>query len=149
MSLRNRFRRAPEVVDENAYVVQKSALRDYLISHQWRRDGRCKKWETYKKYLNGVEHRVKFNAHYATVDSFVRTADRMGNSESDRWHNVRRMSYTQFEIVQQVETFVEGRRAPEPDRERPRKMGRTNPLSTYLPTQEDLDNEQYLERMGI
>ena len=144
--MRNRFRRAPEVVDENAYVVQKSALRDYLISHQWRRDGRCKKWETYKKYLNGVEHRVKFGIHTATVDSFVKTVNRMGNSESDRWHNVRRVYYTRVETVEQLEIFTEGTN-PNPNRER--MGGVPNPPSTYQPTQDDLENEQYLERMGI
>jgi hypothetical protein len=71
-----------------SYESQAQLVRQHLSANGFRRDNRCKKWETYKKTVDGTIHRVKFGRMTFTFDWFNTAVGARG-----LWRNIRSMSY--------------------------------------------------------
>ena len=102
------------------YNSQAQVLRVFLESTGFRKDNRCKKWETWKKTVDGTIHRVKFGRMTFSFDWFNRGAGARG-----AWRQLRSMHYARVTNITDLE-FI-------------------SPLEM---SDEDREVNEYLERIG-
>jgi hypothetical protein len=87
---------------------RKVSLREFLLSSEWKRDARCKKWETYKLTIDGGTYRAQFNLYELTLDIWDATLGSRG-----KWVNQTSMRYqdindsTDFDFIDSCEENLE------------------------------------------
>ena len=80
------------------HQIQKVLLRRLLTENGWKRDGRCKKHETYKRTVDRVVFKVEFRSFYFIhAESYrERHTDRL------RWRPMNRMYYEELESIENI-----------------------------------------------
>ena len=108
----------------DTYESRAQIVREFLAISGFRRDNRCKKWETYKKTVDGRIHRVKFNRSNITFDWFDSSRGVRGS-----WRMIRSEYYIHIASVLDLQ-FI-------------------SPIEVSDDMMEEIDNNDYLERMGV
>ncbi len=123
-------REAPEPAN-NIIANAMDVVSSYLLDNGWKKDARCKKWETYKKEINGEMYQVKCKPRTLTFDKGVKRNTWDGLRTN--WETVNEARYDYFDDFTKVIQF----------------LNRLPVHSDFVPTQEDKENETYLNRLGI
>jgi len=111
--------------------IAKQNIRQYLLhTDRWIRDNRCKKYETWKKTINGTTYRVQFAQYSVVLAAGLRSSAYGGKFQ---WRIINTNVYTDISRDYDVSLFF-----------------RFLPVeSSYKETAEDKDNKEYLQRMGV
>lgn len=118
--------------DNESYRAQKESIRQILLTNGWRRDGMSKKWETYKKKVDGQTFRVKFEVYGYRFDRFIPQHLRTMGGEEGRWSSISAIRYINIHTTRDIEQSL----LIEPD-------------SQMDMTDDDVENIVYLERLGV
>lgn len=102
-----------------SFEDKKEIIRDLITSDGWRRDRRCKKWETYKKTIGDDVYRIQFNVYIASFDKFI-PATGFGRSV---WQSISSMMYQDMKIESTFDFIVI--------------------------SEDEIEQNQYFERLGI
>ena len=82
-----------------SFETQKRLFRERLSQEGgWRRCNRTKKFETYKKTINGQIHRYQFNVYWTTNDVWTEGGGRRGH-----WQNLEMTRYDSITHASQEE----------------------------------------------
>ena len=107
---------------DESFHENKQLLRRFLIGKHWRRCGRTKKFEVYKKKIGGEQFRVKFATYGPTLDKHIPKTEWdkaywRNQGGSARWTNIHEEHDLEFmSIVEHVEPKKKLSEAEEDDR---------------------------------
>lgn len=116
--------------------TQKQLIRSFLLERGWRRCGRTKKYEVYKKTVRAggtkTQYRVKFDYSTATFGQFHPATE----YNKSYWNTVDRVQYNRIEDISDL-MFVRCESVP------PREV---RPMTE---AEEDMELSNYFDRLGL